>query len=501
MSRSAASQSGLSRRGRTVAGAVVGAIAVAGLALAPMATAFPAWARVTSEGFGEIVDQVGPAVVAVTATGANAVAMESEGAPEMPEHFRDGPFRDFFERFFEDGVPDGSPQSRGKQAALGSGFIIDASGIVVTNNHVIGNAKDVTVTLRDGRELKAERIGADEKTDLAVLKVNADKPLPAAAWGNSETARVGDWVVAVGNPFGLGGTATAGIISARGRDLGSGPYDDFIQIDAPINRGNSGGPLFNREGHVIGVNTAIYSPNGGSVGIGFAVPSQVAQKIVAELREKGKVDRGWLGVGIQPVTDDVANAIGLAESKGALVASVTPNSPADRAGVRVGDVILSFNGKDVTSSRDLARIVADTGIGARTEVRVWRGEKTVALQAAVGEAPQRVAAAAGAADADTDLGNLGVTLANVDDRMRARYRLGEDAEGALVAGVGANTDAAQKGLRPGDLITRVNNQAVRTPDDVRRAVRAAADADRKVVLLLVERQGEGRFVAVELAHA
>ena len=312
-------------------------------------------------------------------------------------------------RFFEQQNPNGerhpfpqTPQGQAHRIALGSGFIIDPSGIVVTNSHVIGNAGKVEVILQDDSKYTAKIIGRDPKTDIAVLKIKADKPLPYVSLGDSSAAQVGDWVMAVGNPFGLGGTVTTGIISARGRDIHSGPFDDFLQIDAPINRGNSGGPTFNLDGQVIGINTAIYSPNGGSVGIGFAVPSNLAKTVVAQIEEHGKVSRGWLGVQIQEVTPAIAASLGLKSEHGALVAVVTPNSPGAKAGLKQGDVILSFNGSEVERLRDLPRMVASTAPDSNAKMKVWRNGQTVDLQATLGELPntEQVASASGEQDED-----------------------------------------------------------------------------------------------------
>ncbi len=485
--------------------AALGALTVASaLALAPMVST-PAFARGTPKGFGDLIEDVSPAVVQITAT---KIAPESGAAPGIPEQFRNGPFKDFFERFSRNGARDGTPRRQPKQSALGSGFVIDDEGIVVTNNHVVSNATEIKVTLKDGQEFSAKLIGADEKTDLAVLRVETDTALPAMSWGDSDKSRVGDWVLAVGNPFGLGGTATVGIISARGRDIGSGPYDDFIQIDAPINSGNSGGPLFDGEGNVIGVNTAIFSPNGGNVGIGFAIPSNIARNVVAELLENGTVERGWLGVMIQPVTPDVAESLGLDQPEGALVAAVTPGGPAEKAGLRRGDVILRFDGQDIEKLRDLTTVVANTEIGGDTRVSIWRDEKKIAVKVRVGEMPQQVAANTHGGDArddDSDTGveldALGLTLARLDEQSRNHLGLSDEFEGVVIAGVDSGKNSAEKGLRPGDVITHVNQAPVDSPADVIDAVENARETNRKSVLLLIDRQGKQRFVAVKLAAA
>ncbi|MGZ9020887.1 MAG: PDZ domain-containing protein, partial [Rhodoplanes sp.] len=350
--------------------------------------------------------------------------------------------------------------------------------------------------------------GKDDKTDLAVLKIDADRALPTVNWGNSDKTRVGDWVVAVGNPFGLAGTVTAGIVSSRGRDLGSGPYDDYIQIDAPLNSGNSGGPLFSGDGEVVGVNTAIFTPNGGSIGIGFAIPSNSARKIVAELQQNGSVRRGWLGVAIQPVTPEVAESLGLKKPEGALIATVNEGSPAAKAGLRQGDVVLAFDGTQVTTPRDLSRAVADADVEAKRTLTVWRDKGEIELNVRIGEMPRQLAS-----DEDrptnsakphrdgVELSGLGLTLAPIDSGMRARYGLSKDASGAVVASVTEGADAAEKGLQAGDVITRVNQQPVTGPADVVRVVEKAKEEHRKSILLLVERQGDQRFVAVDLASA
>lgn len=490
-------------RRRTTA---LGALTVASaLAIAPMASA-PAFAHAAPDGFGDLIESVSPSVVQITAT---KLGREGGAVPQIPEQFRNGPFKDFFDRFSGEDGQFGAPRPHPKQGALGSGFIVDDEGIVVTNNHVVSNAADIKVTLTSGKEYPATLIGADEKTDLAVLKVETDTALPARSWGDSDKARVGDWVLAVGNPFGLGGTATVGIISARGRDIGSGPYDDFIQIDAPINSGNSGGPLFDGEGNVIGVNTAIFSPNGGNVGIGFAIPSNIARDVVAELRETGTVERGWLGVMIQPVTPDVAESLGLGEPRGALVANVTSDSPAEAAGLRQGDVIVGFDGKDIEEVRDLTRVVANSAIGDDTRVSVWRGGKEVALNVEVGEMPRQVALntrggdprSGHAGDPGVELGSLGLTVAPLDESSRNQLGLSDDLMGVVIAAVESGKSSAEKGLRPGDVITHVNQAPVTSPDDVVEAVEKAEKSKRKAVLLLIDRKGEQRFVAVELTQA
>jgi serine protease Do len=489
---------------------VAAAVMLAGvIGVGPMISPVPALARPAPEGFADLIEQVGSAVVLITAKEPRPERTGQSPMPQIPEQFREGPMRDFLERFFEHGMPGAPmPGPHPNQSALGSGFIISGDGVVVTNNHVVGEAEKIEVKLKDGSQFPARLLGKDDKTDLAVLKIDADRPLPTVSWGNSDETRVGDWVVAVGNPFGLAGTATAGIVSSRGRDLGSGPYDDYIQIDAPLNSGNSGGPLFNSDGQVVGVNTAIYTPNGGNIGIGFAIPSNSAQKIVAELQEKGSVQRGWLGVAIQPVTPEVADSLGLKKPEGALVATVTEGSPAAEAGLRQGDVVIRFNGTPVTTPRDLSRAVADSDAESKGTLTVWRDNREIEFNVRVGEMPPQVASAedrpaksAKPHKGGVELSGLGLTLAPIDGGTRARYGLSKEARGALVASIAEGGDAAEKGLQVGDVITRVNQDAVTGPADVVRAVKKAKEARRKSILLLVERQGNQRFVAVGLASA
>jgi serine protease Do len=386
------------------------------------------------------------------------------------------------------------PPSRRSQS-LGSGFIIDPSGIVVTNNHVIDGADEITVTMHDGVMLKATLIGRDERTDIAVLKVITEKPLPAVAFGDSDTARVGDWVLAIGNPFGLGGTVTAGIVSARGRDIQQGPYDNFIQTDAAINKGNSGGPLFNMAGDVVGINTAIYSPTGGSVGVGFSIPANLARNVVAQLRDFGRARRGWLGVRIQQVTPDIAESVGLKDAAGAMIAGVTDGGPAEEAKIRNGDIILRFNDQDVKDMRSLPRIVADTAIGREVPVVVWRDGKELKLQAKVGELPddQRVASAPSDRPSGVqplELSALGLRLSPITPEARERFQLGSDQKGVLITGVLQGTPAADKGLKPGDVIIEVQQEEVTTPTDVQDRVEKVRKANRRSVLMLVQ-TGDG----------
>ncbi|MDX1593579.1 MAG: DegQ family serine endoprotease [Gammaproteobacteria bacterium] len=447
--------------------------------------------------FADLIERVGPAVVNI-ATERTPDVGGAAAPPGLPEGT---PYREFFERFFGgQGPQPGMPQRpvRGQ----GSGFVVDAEGHVVTNHHVIDGADTIRVTTHDGRQMEAELVGVDPKTDLALLKVAADGELPHVTFGDSDGTRVGDWVVAIGNPFGLGGTATAGIVSARGRDLRSGPYDDFLQIDAPINRGNSGGPLFDERGQVVGVNSAIFSPNGGNIGIGFAIPADLAKSVIDQLRDDGRVERGWLGVQIQPVTEAVAASLGRDAEGGALVADVVEGSPAAASGLRTGDVITAYDGEPIDALRDLPRRVAETPAGASVPVEVWREGRAESLTVAIGRAPEAETLAASdgdAHDAEADGPRLGLALAELTPRLRAEHGLDDDAEGVLVTRVEPGSPAAKRGLRPGDLLKMVGQTPVHTVEEAVRAVRAQRAAERESVLLLVERGDSRRFVTVDFA--
>ncbi len=455
-------------------------------------------------GYADLIEQIMPSVVTVT-TQTNREA-DPAADRQRPREFggMDDDMRRFMERFFgERGMPGPQgpmPHGHGPTAGAGSGFIIDESGLVVTNNHVIQNADEVTVTLNDGSELDAEVIGTDPDTDLALLRVEADRPLPVAKFADSDVVRVGDAVIAIGNPFGLGGTVTSGIVSAKAREIGAGRYDDFLQIDAPINRGNSGGPTFNLEGEVIGVNTAIHSPTGGNVGIGFAIPANLTQKIVADLEDDGLVERGWLGVHIQALDDDLAEGLGLADASGALIARVTEDGPAAAFGVEQGDVIISYNGETIATLRDLTRAVADTDPGAKAESVVWRKGKEEALSVEIAQMPTEQSMAS--LEADEELGDatpkLGLALARLDEGVRSEMDLPNGLDGAVVTDVLPGSPAAEKGLRQGDVIIEADNQAVTEPKTVADAVKAAAERGEKAVLLLIKRGDQDRFVAVRI---
>ncbi|BBK31032.1 serine protease Do [Stella humosa] len=503
----------LRRLSRAAAAPALGAaLAAATMSVIPFAIAQPAQAPITAPpglaavlpSFADLSDRVSPAVVNVSTE--RAVRGGGSGEMGLPQFPEGSPLNELFRRYFEQG-PGAGRQGRGPSApdrkarAAGSGFVVDPAGFIVTNNHVIDGADEITVTMQDGTELKAKLIGRDPKTDLAVLKVDAGRPLPYVAMGDSNRARVGDWVVAVGNPFGLGGTVTVGVLSARGRDLQSGPFDDYLQIDASINRGNSGGPTFNLAGEVIGINTAIYSPNGGSVGIGFAVPSNLAKPVIEQLKATGKVERGWLGVQIQPVTPDIADSVSLDRPRGALVTSVQGDSPALKAGVRQGDVIVGFNNRAVDRVRDLTQAVAMTTAGSRSEVVVWRDGKEVRLTANIARLDAEKAAANDDPAADEQSGKLGLALAPLDQEARREHRIPASVRGVLVQKVESDSAAADKGIRAGDVIVKIGGRNVSNPDEVAERVTAAQGERRKSILLLVNRQGTERFVALPLGQA
>ncbi len=484
-------------------------LACAALAAAPVAATLPArtaFARPAPDGFADLAARLLPAVVNISSS--TAVQMSDNAGPEVPTFPPGSPFEQFFKDFMNrhrqgQGQGEEKPQADRRMQSLGSGFIVDPSGLVVTNNHVIEGADEIKVTLQDNTTLTATVVGRDETGDIALLKVNAGKPLPALQFGNSAGLRVGDWVLAIGNPFGLGGTVTAGIVSARGRDIHEGPYDDFIQTDAPINRGNSGGPLFNMDGQIIGINTAIYSPSGGSIGIGFAIPSNMAKLVVAQLREYGHPRRGWLGVRIQEVTPDIAESLGLHQSKGALVAGVNPGGPADQAHLRNGDIVLSFNGVSVKDMRALPRIVADSDVGKPVPVVVWRDGKEMTLQAKPAEKPDDVEPAAvkttgPPAPKPAEISSLGLTLAPVDKAARDKFHLNADQKGVVITDVAPNGPAASRDLKPGDVIMEVQQGEVSTPADVQQRVDTVRKEDRRSVLMLVQRPDGLRWVPLPL---
>ncbi|MFM7336253.1 MAG: Do family serine endopeptidase [Tabrizicola sp.] len=458
-----------------------------GLSVAPVheAQAFGA-----PESFAELAEKISPSVVNITTSA--MVAAPADGMPMVPEG---SPFEDFFDDF--GGPGPGGPQ---RSEALGSGFVISEDGYIVTNNHVIEGADEIEIEFFSGQKLKAKLVGTDPKTDIALLKVESDKPLEYVSFGNSDLMRVGDWVMAMGNPLGQGFSVSAGIVSARGREL-SGSYDDYLQTDAAINRGNSGGPLFNMDGQVIGVNTAILSPNGGSIGIGFSMASNVVTKVVDQLKQFGETRRGWLGVRIQDISPEIAESMGLDVAAGALVSDV-PDGPAKDAGIMAGDVITRFAGQEVSDAGDLTRRVADAPIGEAVPVIVLRDGKTETLQVTLGRREEAEAetmpASSPAPEAPKELETLGLTLAPLDDEMRSKLGLEPSAEGLMIVAVDQASEAFTKGLTEGDLITEAGQQKVVRLQDLEDRIKEAKDAGRKSILLLVRRGGDPRFVALSI---
>jgi len=464
--------------------------------------------------FADLVEQVSPAVVTIM------VEREQQGRQMPGMDNIPAPFRDFFKQFGPEGDQDqgggggqggqGKGGGRGPQMfrsqAMGSGFIIDASGYIVTNNHVVDGANKISAKLPNGREFTAKLVGADEATDVALLKVDGVNDLPTVAFGDDRRVRVGDWVVAVGNPFGLGGTVTAGIVSSIGRDIGNGPYTDFIQIDAPINQGNSGGPTFDLSGRVIGVNSAIFSPSGGSVGIGFAIPASTVRAIVDQLRATGAVSRGWLGVQIQNLTPDLAASLGVGNEKGAIVANVIENSPAEKAGFKQGDVVLSLNGAAIDDNRDLTRKVASLLAGDRASFVVLREGMRQNLTALIAKRDEAQLASAqpsnnqgkgGGPRAPQPTTTLGMQLSTLTQDTRDQYDVDMNVNGVVVTQVDPNSEAAEKGFRPGDVIVSVGNKNVRAATDIEQGIADARRANRESILFLVAGRGGQRYVALK----
>jgi serine protease Do len=480
---------------RTVAFSIL-----AGFSLLCAAASAPAEARGAPDSFAELSAKLLPTVVNISTV---ATISPEQAVAALPDQGDDSAVKDFLKKFLEK-----NKALPHHIAALGSGFIIDPSGLIVTNQHVIEGADTITVTFNDGTSLPATVIGRDDKTDLALVQVHAKAPLAVAAFGDSDRAHIGDWVIAIGNPFGLGSSVTAGIVSARNRDIAAGPYDDFIQTDAPINRGNSGGPLFDMEGHVVGVASAIYSPSGGSVGVGFAIPSNMAKDVIAQLRQYGHARRGWMGVHIQSLTGDIAESMGLGSQSGALVADVTPGGPAAKAGMRNGDLITLFNGNTVPDSRVLSRLVAETPVGRSIAVEILRKGQKQDFHITVAQLDDTVVAGAVARTSDitlpkaiTGFSQLGLSLSTPDARLRAKYKIGNASEGVVVTKVDPDGPAAAQDIREGDVILEVQDEAVRTAEDVSKRVDARANSGRKAVLMRVSRDGQSNYVALRLGGA
>jgi serine protease Do len=470
----------------------------------------PAHAQVNNEvrkvaqpiGFADIVEQVKPSVISVKVNINEKVSSKDDNNDDSP--FQPGsPMERFFRRFGgPDGLPPGlrgTPRGRGAVTGQGSGFFISADGFAVTNNHVVDGADKVEVTTDDGKTFKAKVIGTDARTDLALIKVEGGSSFPFAKLSESKP-RIGDWVLAVGNPFGLGGTVTAGIVSASGRDIGNGPYDDFIQIDAPVNKGNSGGPAFNTEGEVMGVNTAIYSPSGGSVGIAFSIPASTVKSVIAQLKDKGSVSRGWIGVQIQPVTADIADSLGLKKAEGALVAEPQANGPAAKAGIESGDVITSVNGESVKDARELARTIGGLAPGNSVKLDVLHKGQNKVVNLTLGQLPNSLEAKAdndnddkGSATRGTDVPKLGLTVAP------ANSVAGAGKDGVVVTEVDPKSAAAERGFKEGDVILEVAGKTVANAGEVREAINAARADNKNSVLMRVKSGGSARFVALPLA--
>ncbi|MEO9736046.1 MAG: Do family serine endopeptidase [Lentilitoribacter sp.] len=434
-------------------------------------------------------------------------SVESSGQRNTPRNAPDGqPFQEFFDEFFQD-REDGRRTPNQQVSSLGSGFVIDAEGTVVTNNHVIENADNIEVIFADGRRLDAVLVGADPKTDLAVLKVESDEPLAFVPVGDSTKMRIGDWVMAIGNPFGLGGSVSIGIVSAIGRDINSGPYDNYIQTDAAINRGNSGGPLFNMAGEVIGINTAIISPSGGSIGIGFSVPTELASNVINQLRDFGETRRGWLGVRIQPVTDDIAESLGMDEAKGALVAGVIPEGPVEGI-MQAGDIIVKFDGKEVGTVRDLPRIVAESPVGKEVDVEILRKGEMQNIKVTLGrleDGERKLAAANDDQPAVTEddtpavVELMGMELRELTDALRDEFAIDENTNGVLINAVDEGSNADKKDVQSGNVIVEVAQEAVKTPQDVQEVIeKLKSDGRRNAFFMIANQMGELRFVTIRI---
>ena len=497
-----AATTALSRRLRPVLAAIC-------LGAAGALVSAPAFAR-GPEGIADVAEKVIDAVVNISTS--QTIEAKGGGGGDgrgtMPQLPPGSPFEEFFDDFFKNrrGGKGGGDLMPHKTNSLGSGFIIDPSGIVVTNNHVIADADEINVIMNDGTKIKADIVGVDKKTDLAVLKFKPPRQLTAVKFGDSDKLRLGDWVIAIGNPFSLGGTVTAGIVSAKNRDISSGPYDSYIQTDAAINRGNSGGPLFNLDGEVIGVNTLIISPSGGSIGIGFAVPSKTVASVVSQLQQFGELRRGWLGVRIQTVTDEIAESLNIKPARGALVAGVDDKGPAKPADILPGDVIITFDGKDIKEPKDLSRVVADTAVGKEVDVILIRKGQEETHKVTLGRLedsdkaqPAAVKKDETPADKPVTQKALGLDLATLSKDLRSKYKIKDGVKGVLVTGVDGTSDAADKHLAAGDVIVEVAQEAVSSAADIKKRLDQLKKDGKKSVLLLVSNaDGELRFVALSV---
>ena len=509
---------------------LLGAVALSALMLAtPMSVgSIPARADVQIQNLPNVADlaeKLLPAVVEISVESKVNDAASSD-MPKIPD---DSPFKDFFDQFLKkkqqegqgggkppdnrapdnNGRDNGTPNSDERSVnSMGSGFIIDATGLIVTNNHVVEGANTIQVHMQDGTMMKAELVGRDPKTDIAVIRVKPDRSLPTVNFGDSDKTRIGEWALAIGNPFGLGGSVSLGIISARNRDINSGPYDDYFQTDAAINKGNSGGPLFNMTGEVVGINSAIFSPSGGSVGIGFSIPSNTAKSVVNQLVKFGETRRGWLGVKIQTVTPDIAESMGLTKPHGALVADVTKGSPSEKAGLQAGDVIVQFDGRAIADSKELPRVVAETEVGKEVDVKVVRDAKEMDVKVTLGrleDGEKQVAADANSKPAPTTapstITTLGMTVSTMNDELRSKFKVEEKVSGALVTEVASSGVAVDKGIASGDVIMEAGGKLVISSADVSAAIDSATKDGKASVLLLIAKSGkssETRFIALKL---
>jgi len=456
-----------------------------------------AHARGAPESFADLAEELSPSVVNIT-TSTTIAGVTDQARPQIPEG---SPFEDLFRDFFNNG--EGGQARPRRSSALGSGFVVSSDGYIVTNNHVIDKADEIVIEFFDGKELVAKLVGRDPKTDIAVLKVEASEPLPFVGFGDSDIARVGDWVMAIGNPLGQGFSVSAGIISARNRTLRSGPYDDFIQTDAAINRGNSGGPLFNMSGEVIGVNTAIISPNGGSIGLGFSMSSRVVGRVVKQLKEYGETRRGWLGVQIQDIDSDMAEALGLDKVSGALVSGV-PEGPGADAGIQSGDVIISFDGVEVEDTRGLVTAVGNADVGKVVRVIIFRDGKTKTIKVTLGRREaaekEKLVPVTKAPEKIKETEKFGMKLLTINSESRIQLNLPEDLEGVAVLDVSETSDAFEKGIRAGDVIVEAGRTKIADVNDISKIFEDAIEAGRKSILLLVLRGDNSRFVGLSLSE-